>query len=382
MYVDYKGVKNINARAEFDVIVVGGGIAGISAAVKSARNGLKTLIAEKQINLGGLATTGLISWYEPLCDGNGNRVVCGIAEELIKLSVKYSFDSLEKKWGGTDLSFPRRPRYCTRYSPTVFALALDEYVLSSNVKILFDTYVTYPVMDGKICRGIILENADGRAFYSAKTVVDASGDAVIMHRAGVPCAEGENYMSYIVHGFDVESAKEFVNSKNMWKFREWQNLGSDINGNGHPNGMKLFHGTNADEITEFVIEGKRRMFEKIKHKDRYSFDIMSIPSMPQFRTIRHIKGKSDFCAERDKTFSDSIGKCVDFRPDKIGYIYEIPLSSMYNEKFENLICAGRIISAPTYDGWEVARVIPTCALTGEAAGNAAANYIKHQSFSG
>lgn len=94
MYVDYKGIKNINARAEFDVIVVGGGIAGISAAVKLARNGLKTLIAEKQINLGGLATTGLISWYEPLCDGNGNRVVCGIAEELIKLSVKYSFASL------------------------------------------------------------------------------------------------------------------------------------------------------------------------------------------------------------------------------------------------------------------------------------------------
>lgn len=381
LYVDYKDTKGMNTAAEFDVIVVGGGIAGIAAAVKSARSGLNTLIAEKQINLGGLATTGLISWYEPLCDGEGNQVVCGIAEELIKLSVKYSFDSLEKRWGGTDLSFPRRPRYCTRYSPTVFALALDEYVLSNNVKILFDTYVTYPVMDKKICRGVICENADGRVFFSAKTVIDASGDASLMHRAGVPCIEGKNYMTYIVHGFDTQSAEEFVKSKNMWKFREWQNSGSDMNGKGHPDGMKYFCGTSADEITEFVIEGKRRMLEKIKKKERYSFDIMSIPSMPQLRTIRHIKGKGDFCAEQGKTFSDSIGKCVDFRPDKIGCIYEIPLSSMYNEEYENLICAGRIISAPTFDGWEVARVIPTCALTGEAAGGAVLNYIKHQSFS-
>lgn len=121
-----------------------------------------------------------------------------------------------------------------------FSLALDEYVLSNNVKILFDTYVTYPVMDGKICRGIILENADGVRFTLPKPSSTQAVTPVIMHRAGVPCVEGENYMSYIVHGFDVESAKEFVNSKNMWKFREWRNSGSDINGNGHPNGMRLF----------------------------------------------------------------------------------------------------------------------------------------------
>ncbi len=380
MYTEYSDVKKQSPAGEFDVIVVGGGIAGIAAAVQSARNGLKTLLVEKQINLGGLATTGLISWYEPLCDGRGTQVVFGIAEELIKLSVKYSFDSLDSRWGGTDRSFPRRTRYCTRYSPTVFSLALDEYVLSNHVKILFDTYATYPVMDGKLCRGVLCENADGRNFFSAGVVVDASGDASIMHRAGVPCVEGENYLSYIVHGFDLNSAKELVEGGNMWKFRDWQNAGSDMNGNGHPAGMGLLHGTSAEEITEFVIEGKRRMLEKLRHRDRYSYDIMSIPTMPQFRTIRHIVGKSDFCAEDGKTCSDSIGKCTDFRPNKFGCIYEIPLSSMYHEDFENLICAGRIISTPTYDGWEVARVIPNCALTGEAAGNAALGYFRHGSF--
>ena len=55
-------------RKKYDVIVVGGGIAGIAASVSAARDGAKVLLLEKQVNLGGLATSGLISWYEPLCD--------------------------------------------------------------------------------------------------------------------------------------------------------------------------------------------------------------------------------------------------------------------------------------------------------------------------
>jgi len=79
---------------KYDVIVVGGGIAGVSASVAAARGGLKVLLIEKSVNLGGLATSGLISWYEPLCDGNGNQMVYGIAEELIRLCGKYSFENL------------------------------------------------------------------------------------------------------------------------------------------------------------------------------------------------------------------------------------------------------------------------------------------------
>ena len=69
-------------RENYDVIVVGGGIAGIAAAVSAAREGMKTFLIEKSFNLGGLATGGLISWYEPLCDGKGNQMIFGIAEEL------------------------------------------------------------------------------------------------------------------------------------------------------------------------------------------------------------------------------------------------------------------------------------------------------------
>ena len=64
---------------EYDVIVCGGGISGLTAAVSAARLGASVLLLEKGVLLGGLATAGLISWYEPLCDGRGRRIMNGMA---------------------------------------------------------------------------------------------------------------------------------------------------------------------------------------------------------------------------------------------------------------------------------------------------------------
>ncbi len=118
------------------------------------------------------------------------------------------------------------------------------------------------------------------------------------------------------------------------------------------------------------------MLEKIKTWDRYEFDLMSIPTMAQLRTIRHIVGDSSFDADEKAVFKDSVGRLTDFRGDKIGKTYDFPLSALYNSSFPNLLAAGRIVSVNTRDGWEVARVIPSCAKTGEEAGKAAARYVK------
>lgn len=367
-------VKTID-KGYYDVVVVGGGIAGVSASVSASRLGAKVLLIEKQINLGGLATGGLISWYEPLCNGKGEQIIGGIAQELIKLSVKYSYDSLPKAYGGTDKSFPRTDRYgdryATKFSPCVFSLALDEFVISNGVDVLFDTYATYPVMENNSVVGVIVENIDGRCLFHTQKIIDATGNALIMQRAGVPCRTGKNYMTYLVHSIDEEVIKEYNNDKCAWKLRKWEAVGADRLGKGQPQGMGTFENPTARDVTDFITEGKRRMLEKLKARDRYSYEVMSIPTMPQLRTIRQIVGDADFNGITDETYTDSIGMVSDFRAGKEGSVYQIPKGALYNSQFKGLYAAGRIISAPTHDGWEVSRVIPVCAFTGETAGKLA-----------
>ena len=363
-------IQTVTKQA-YNVIVAGGGIAGVSAAVSAARNGASVLLLEKGVNLGGLATAGLISWYEPLCNGEGKQLIYGIAEELIRLATRCGMENLPVRWGGSGECKPRNERFSSFYSPTFFSLTLDAFVRESGASILFDTLATYPVMEQGHCTGVLVENANGREFYPADAIVDATGDASIMYRAGVPCVTGENFLTYIVHDMDRSSAERYCSDGDLTRFRRWVNCGSDYAGNGHPAGMKTFHGDSAEEITEYLLAGKQRMLQKYEGTDARDREILTIPSMPQFRTIRHIVGKAPFQGkQKPNGIPDSIGTVGDFR--QAGPEYEVPFSCLYHPDFDNLLAAGRIVDVSDADAWEIARVIPVCALTGEAAGKAAA----------
>ena len=84
--------REVTYKGEYDIIIAGGGIAGVAAALAARRLGSKVLLIEKSVMLGGLATLGLISWYEPLCDGDGRHIIKGISEELLLLSIQYGPD--------------------------------------------------------------------------------------------------------------------------------------------------------------------------------------------------------------------------------------------------------------------------------------------------
>ena len=371
--------RQLKEREPYDVIVVGGGIAGVTAAVSAARNGAKTFLIEKACNLGGLATIGLIAWYEPLCDGKGKQMLSGMAEELILLAMKYGFDNMPVQWGGSghnEQDMERyKNRYCTRYSPDIFSAALDKYVLESGVTLRFDTLATYPVMEGNLCRGVVCESINGKEFFPAKVVIDATGTASVMDLAGVPTVSGKNDLSVVIH-YCIQAESEALNrDSNFASFRKWmwQNTKYDAYVRDLKEGNEnILTDITAEKITQYMVSGKLGMLEKIEQWDKNSFDIMAIPAMPQYRTIRRIVGKTDFNGIDGETFEDYIGNCGDFRAGGEGKHYQVPFGALYNENFSNLLAAGRIISSPQGDGWEVARVIPTCALTGEAAGKAAA----------
>ena len=370
--MNYADNRQVTIKDSYDVIVVGGGIGGVAAAVAAARNGAKTLLMEKQINLGGLATVGLISWYEPLCDGKGKQVIGGICEELIRLSIKYGMEDLPAKWGGEGRNHNRYDRFATHYSPTIFALALDAWVKEAGVTIRFDTLATYPVVENDMVTGVIAESVSGKELYPCKFVIDATGDASVCASAGLPTKNGLNYLVYVVQKHNKEGLEKYMQDGDDAAFRKWDSCGGSLSGEGHPADKEPHVLYNSDTENEFIAWGKEAMFNKIKDQPKNERDIMTIPTMPQYRKIRHLVGETTFTGEGPDC-ADSIGTCGDFRHP--GPVFNIPYSCLYNKQLPNLITAGRVISADG-DGWEIIRVIPVCALTGEAAGTAAAMCTK------
>ena len=90
--------KKLNVKRQYDVIVCGGGVAGVAAAVTAANDGHSVLIIEKSNILGGLATLGLINLFVPMCNGRGKQIIFGLCEKWARLSAKYGFDTIPEEW--------------------------------------------------------------------------------------------------------------------------------------------------------------------------------------------------------------------------------------------------------------------------------------------
>ena len=354
----------------FDVIVCGGGVAGLAAAVSAARLGSSVLLLEKSVNLGGLATNGLISWYEPICNGLGDKLMYGMASELFQLAIAHGPDTLDDAWRSDPDHADTEKRYGAFFSPSVFALALDGWLLSSGVKLLLDTLVVRPVMHGTRCQGLVVEHKGGREYFKAKVVVDATGDADILHRAGVPCVAGSNYLTYISYLVDERTIVRAGNTGNLLDSRHWHTSGSDLRGKGHPADAPRLSGLTAQEVTEFVTSGRKLLAAECFAREKGAYDLSCLPSMAQLRTTRRLDGACTLQeADQGRAFADSVGVAADF--SRRGHVYELPYGILYHPEFDNLLTAGRSVSSKGW-AWEVTRVIPVAIASGQAAGVAAA----------
>lgn len=362
-------------KKDYDVVVVGGGIAGVAAAVSASRCNKKTLIIEKAIAFGGLATMGLINWYEPLCDTNGKKMMGGICEELIRLACSESFNSLPDEWK-ENTDFVEGKIYAAKYSNNMFVMQLDEYLKKNNVDIILDTLATFPVMEGNTVTGVVCETKEGKVHYGCKVIIDASGDADIINRAGVPTVDGDNWLSFIAQCIKRDFIKEyFEKNENANVLIKNQAAGSGTWGKGQPEGQPKLKGLSAEDVTEMSLKGRALFLEKLRELDEKDRIVTQLPTVAQFRTTRRIKGEYEFSGKEDgEKFYDAIGSFGDWRARlNIGVPvshFQLPYRTLYNKDFPNILAAGRIVSAYD-DGWELTRVIPVCALTGEAAGYAA-----------
>ncbi len=358
---------------EFDVIVCGGGVAGISAALASARQGRKVALLEREFALGGLATLGLISIYLPLCDGYGKQVSFGIAEELLKLSVSINCEEhYPEKWFDKEKRktiTETDQRYLTRYNPQLFSLLCEQLLLKEGVKILFGTYaVGVSKKDDKI-DAVICETKQGRCAYKAKAFVDCTGDADICFFAGAPTSTFNQ--KNLVASWYYYTGKDGYNLKPMGVCDVPDNQ-KEERGEVEKLSNKRYLGLDNEEISDLIFTSHKSLlndFIKNFENDKTLMPV-TMATIPQLRMTRKIVGEYEISdAEMHKEFSDSVGLVSDWR--KKGPVYEVPFSTLYSKSVKNLICAGRTTSC-TEAMWDIMRVIPCCAVTGEAAGTAAA----------
>jgi hypothetical protein len=354
---------------EYDVIVAGGGIAGVAAALAAARHGAKTLLLEKQVVLGGLATAGHIVFYLPLCDGRGNKVSGGIAEELLWESIRYGSGNLPPEWEGRPACAETKRRYQTEFNAFAFVLALDRMIGEAGVDLLLDTVFCAPVMEAGYCRAVIVENKSGRQAYLGRAVVDATGDADVLARAGAPCVEQDDFLAYWSYCLMEDRLPDALAQKSVTDLLKIFQIGNHVGG-GVPEDTPKYYGTDVRQITEFLLKGRALALNELLKRGMDKLMFASFPSMAQFRTTRRLEGEFVLDSENmNQRFADSIGCVGDWR--QAGPVYEMPYRTLYSNKALNILAAGRIIAAAGA-AWEVARVIPAAAVTGQAAGTAAA----------
>lgn len=362
--------EEVKLKGSYDVLVAGGGVAGVAAAVSAARRGKKVLLIEKTVALGGLATIGLINLFVPMCNGRGTQIVKGMAEELLRLSIKYGFDTIPDEWKNGDPGEGATTRYVCKYSAPIFSMLMTNLIKDEGVDILFDSVVSKPIMKDGHCEGVIVDSKGGRDYFEAKVFVDTTGDADLMYRAGVPCRDGKNYYTYLMFGVTMDSMKKAIATGDVADaYAGFAGGGISLHGTNQPEDVPLYKGTNADEITDYLVRNHRTAIDRIKNQDRKARDIMQLPAMCQFRETRCIIGDATLTGEETYIHSEtSIGAMGDFEIKN--RLYEIPYETLVKTGFDNLITAGRTASATGW-GWDCLRVIPPAIITGQAAGEAA-----------
>lgn len=365
--------KEVEVVGRYEVIVAGGGVAGVAAAVSAARMDKKVLLIEKTITLGGLATIGLVNWFVPSCNGRGTNIVKGMAQEMFDQAIEWGYDTVPEEWqDGKEPGEGAKTRHVTRFSVNIYILRLTKWLQEEGVDLLFDTVVTQPVMEGGRCTGLIVENKSGTQCYEAEVVIDATGDADVLYRAGVPTVQGKNYHTFYASLTDLECCENAVREQDIQKLYGKKLFGGKANlfGKGHPEGKPFWLGTTAEDVTAYVVENHIELLEQLMEGDRKRRDITELPGMVQLRTTRRIDGEYTLTpADVYCHFEDSISAMNDF--EHRHFLYEIPYRVMYRKEFENLLAAGRITSGDGY-GWDLLRVIPPAIVTGQAAGVAAA----------
>lgn len=387
-----------------DVLVVGAGSAGATAAIAAARSGAETLLVDRLGFLGGTSTAVLDTFYAFFTPGRDPRkVVSGIPDEVVGgLEEEGACFARPNTYGaGTGIT----------YDPETLKRVWERLVLESGARVLLHSFVHgVEVKDGRI-GAVRLWTKGGEWRVEARCVVDASGDADVCQLAGAPYeGPGERTQSlstvFRVANVDVERA-EALPKQELWALmRAARDSGRyalpRIEGSIHRTPqpgvmmalmtrMRNVDATDPEQLTAAELEGRRQchayfqfLRENVPGYERAV--LVSTSPAVGVRESRRILGEAVLTAEDvlgARSFPDQIARCgapieehhagADTRWVYLeaGATYGIPYRTLLPREVEGLLVAGRCFSA-THDAHASARSMATCMAMGQAAGTAAA----------
>jgi hypothetical protein len=425
--------NDISIVKDVEVLVVGGGPAGIAAAVSSSRLGAKTLLVEANGYLGGMATAGLVGPFMTSFSPDGERqVIKGIYEELIRcLEEKGKAIHPSQILGNSSYSsyIKRGHDHVAPFDSESLKLVAEEMCINSGVELLYHNFFVDAIVDEttNAIKGGIFASKSGLVAIMSKVIIDCTGDGDVAYASGAETKMGRDQdgltqpttLFFQVRNVDRAKIEEYRDnnpepdglqfSKLVEKARkngdfpiQREKLGvyeSVTPGHFRVNTTRIpnVDATNPVEVTRATIEGRKQVQIVLNFMKKYvpGFEeVELVDTAPQLgvRESRRIVGEYVLTQEdlmESRVFEDTIalgGFAIDIhQPDgssgaflliETGKAYSIPYRSLIPKSIGNLLVAGRCISA-THEALGAVRVMPSCFATGEAAGAAAALSIKN-----